>query len=569
MIPVIITPINPATGAPAVGISAAGISGNAPQVPAAVAALPPGSYLEGFVLNRDSAGNPTLRTSLGDFLLQSNFFLKIGSSVVVRVDATGSHFRAHIVEVDGEPVAPENRPANNTAPQQEKPLDDRIVRSQWLPVTNDRTGASNPTDLNAILLSPNTNAAAAGLKAGAALLVKLFNLQLPLPVVSPANAPALGQPATSPTATATTSYANQAYNPSGAATAGNPPQPAPTLPLTVTSTPANVASAPDLPDSPIVPSPQNVTASQNALQIPKEAMQLSVIGQERDGEPVLQTPFGLIKVTSGVTLTSGTKLQATLSLAGAEGSAALLATPDESTPLTSLAQKWTSLTQIFQLLMDAHEGALPATLVSHLPQLQTAQGQVQVNIQNAGAGLFLFLAALNGGDFKSIIGEKDVRLLEKLGQTSLLNRAENEFGMLARLASQPPQQGWQTMFLPVLVNGQVEMMRWFTKREREKDKDGKERLDGVTRFIVEVTMSQLGDIQLDGLFKKHANNQQFELVVRSHLPLDAGIQQEIQQIYQEAQSVTGVKGSVIFVSAERFPPLPLEDILGNPPDVFA
>lgn len=578
MIPVIINPINPSTTAPAVGITALGISSNAPQVPPNISSIPAGSFLQGFVLNRDGSGNPVLRTDQGDFSLQSSLFLKIGSSVLVRIDASGSNFRAHITEVDGQKVNADTKPTTTT--NQQKSGNDQIVRSGWIPSADNNTSASKSAELNAILLTPNSAATAAQLKVGTALLVRLFNIQLPS---SNHQATTSQSPATSgnatPTATQNTSTQNTAGNPTQTSVANNP------LPTTnaAAQTPTATSNAPlnayqattqtgsnttnPTPTTILLPNanPQN-TAAQT---IPTQAMLLTVIGQERDGEPVLQTPFGLIKITSNVTLATGTQVQATLANANTAGSSTVLQSPENAASLASLTQKWPSLSQILNILTEANEGVLPTQLASLLPQIQLSPTQVQVN-NNGGAGLFMFMAALQGGDFRSVLGEKSIKQLEKLGHTSLLNKAEGEFQALSKLATSAPQQGWQTMFLPMLVEGQVEMMRWFTKREQEKDKDGKRRIDAVTRFIVEVSMSQLGDIQLDGFFKiqEQATNQ-FELIVRSHQPLDANVQRDIQAIYQEAQQITGVSGSVVFQASEHFPTLPLEDILGNPPDVFA
>src|SRR5690348_9214813 len=97
-----VAPAAPVQGVQA-GSAASSASGAGGGVPPALATLPPGSLVNGFVLNRDTQGNPVLRTIIGDFLLQSDFFLKIGSDVVVRVNATGNNFRASIVSVDGHP----------------------------------------------------------------------------------------------------------------------------------------------------------------------------------------------------------------------------------------------------------------------------------------------------------------------------------------------------------------------------------------------------------------------------------------------------------------------------------
>jgi hypothetical protein len=565
VIPALLTPINPVSGVPSVGIAAANISGNAPQVPAAISALPPTSLLQGFVLNRDSAGNPILRTELGDFLLQSNLFLKIGSSVLVRVDATGQNFRANIIEVDGTPVNLDT-PNPSTATMQ-KTDDDQIVRSSWIPAAGNASASSEATTLNAVLLTPNAAASAQQLKEGSSLIVRLFNLQLPSSASLSATSSAS---ATTTNNTATTSQTTSSNISSTNPTAGNVAlNEAPAQAVQANAYQSYASSKPS--NAPATTIQANTESTNvTAQQIPKQAMLLTVIGQERDGDPVLQTPFGLIKITSGASIATGTQIQATLALANTKGGTNILQSGvDAETTLITLAQKWPALTQILSILTEANNGELPAELSKLLPQIHTTQGQIQLASNNVGAGLFGFLAALQRGDARSVLGERNIRLLEKLGHSALVSKLDGDMQILTKLTADIPPQGWQSTFLPVLVNGQVEMTRWFTKRDGEKDKDGKKREDSMTRFIVEVTMSQLGDLQLDGLFKQHDGTKQFELIIRSHQPLEVAIQQDIQQIYQDAQNATGVSGGIIFQASEQFPVQPLEEVLSDPPDVFA
>lgn len=65
-----------------------------------LASLATGTLVEGFVVNRDALSNPILRTPLGDLRITSDVFLKTGSEVVFRVDASQSSL-ARIVTVDG------------------------------------------------------------------------------------------------------------------------------------------------------------------------------------------------------------------------------------------------------------------------------------------------------------------------------------------------------------------------------------------------------------------------------------------------------------------------------------
>ena len=68
-----------------------------------ISALPPGTTLSGFIINRDASGNPVLRTENDDVVFESQFFLKIGSEVEIRVQSSGGNSIARILSVNGQP----------------------------------------------------------------------------------------------------------------------------------------------------------------------------------------------------------------------------------------------------------------------------------------------------------------------------------------------------------------------------------------------------------------------------------------------------------------------------------
>ena len=172
---------------------------DATAVPAQLANLPPGTTLQGFVVNRDAQSNPILRTPVGDLQLQSDVFVKTGSEMVIRVDAT-SETRARIVTIDGMPpqeyatnnlrglvqdtIMPATRlpvleqpgapapavPSAGTQPAQIPVLQGAVVNTQ-LPAANHPLFTATPaTALPAGLLT---------LQAGAMLKVSVLQLELP------------------------------------------------------------------------------------------------------------------------------------------------------------------------------------------------------------------------------------------------------------------------------------------------------------------------------------------------------------------------------------------------------
>jgi hypothetical protein len=85
-------------------------------------------------------------------------------------------------------------------------------------------------------------------------------------------------------------------------------------------------------------------------------------------------------------------------------------------------------------------------------------------------------------------------------------------------------------------------------KDREHEKEDAEEKQPATRFLVEVDLSRLGQIQIDGLV--HAK--ELDLVVRSKTALSPSMRQEINQIFTKACDGAGVAGRIAFQATPRF-----------------
>ena len=589
LIPVQLQPIQTSATSPLPNIgNFLGVSSNAPQVPPALTSLPPGTTLRGFVLNRAPGGTPVLRTEFGDFLVQSKAFLRIGAEVAIRIRASGANFRADIVEIDGKPVTEENAKAagrqgpSSTSPAASERADawqarqDRIQQTQQLPTLDNQGNVRGNFQFQGVLLNPTTDAVnKLQLRQGAALIIRLFNLQLPT-----GSAPS--NPPSPPTTPATQAVATQ--NHLAAGTQGNTPasgnQAQPTTAGSTNSATSNTTKVAQQyqqlqPTTSTASTSATVQNTTNPTVLPQNTHALNVIGHEQDGDPVIQTPFGLVKITSKTSLPTGSVLQAQISLdpnAQANPSTATQTTAMGDivpTPLIRLSQSWPALEQILQFLQtDQATGGVNQAAISGLPQvLVNSSANIQVQPIQFSSGLFIFFAALGGGDFRNFLGAQNISKLQQAGKTSLLNQAQADFAQLARLAGDSSSQ-WQANLFPVAVGGQVEMVHWFTRRHgRNHDENTNE--PEATRFIIEMNTSMLGELQLDGLYRLQDENKKLDLVLRSYTELDSETKQAIMQIVTEVNDITGLHGSITFQSAQQFPEHPMEEVLKDIPDIMA
>ena len=172
-----------------------------------------------------------------------------------------------------------------------------------------------------------------------------------------------------------------------------------------------------------------------------------------------------------------------------------------------------------------------------------------------------FASNLKNGDFRNWIGRANAAWLEKNGHADMLARAESEFNSIARQFTEPLPGQWQSLFFPMAVGGELQQARLFVKRDRkDKEEQGKRKKEDDTRFVVEMELTQLGQMQLDGFVRRREEAISFDLVVRSHHPLDKVDEQEISRIYNDSAAITGFQGSLSFQTVKEFPVNPMEEI---------
>jgi hypothetical protein len=221
----------------------------------------------------------------------------------------------------------------------------------------------------------------------------------------------------------------------------------------------------------------------------------------------------------------------------------LASTPPDETPTLPLAQRttWPTLEETLATL----DRALPELAMRLRADLSPASGQ-----ELAGTLLFL-MSALNNSAWP---GTKTTAALDLAGRRDLRAKLDDDVSELRQLAE--PQSGdWRIYVLPLLDGLAVRPVRlYFRRRPRGAAAD-----EQGTRFVLEVEMTRMGALQLDGLVRP----QRFDLVLRSHRAISAELRQEIAAVFRNAISASGLAGDIGFATASRFVVAPLEALAGH------
>ena len=107
--------------------------------------------------------------------------------------------------------------------------------------------------------------------------------------------------------------------------------------------------------------------------------------------------------------------------------------------------------------------------------------------------------------------------------------------------------------IPYLADDRLAQLRLYLRQQdRRRAGDAEVEAKESTRFVVEVRLSRLGDLQFDGLVLEP--KKRFDLVLRSRHPLAAEARQAVRSRFHSASKAAGYTGELSFHAG---PPLAL------------
>ena len=581
---------------PIVPPSAAGGAGNNPpsgqqiilKIPEGLQNLTQGQLVEALVVRHDSHQHPLLRFTResfqqGELPVASRTPLPQGSSVVLRVlnnnifqvlQSTNSQvapqFQAEIVTIDGKLPTISGVPV--TAEQ-------AIVKA-LLPVVLPQAGSAVPTGQAAGGTSPATVLAVSN---GAIIDATVIKPEQGASSYLPQQAPASQEgyiPASSSGGAASThahSPLLQSYDVVKIHILSSklPPQSGEATPSSAQQPPAGTGNQP-LSTTSVAENTRHIAAYKNLEggegkslqhsaeqfaarggQVPSEgrpivtpvthnqAFTATVIGTEKSGEIILQTPLGTLKLPAGMHLPQGTQLVME-SLAVQPGKIALTNENAANLPLFQVVRGDTVLEELTTLLktLEAETGQ------ALLPKVMAQAGSKQF-----AARLLWFLVNIQQGGTQDWLGKEGQSILKQYDKQELVPRIEKLFTSLRTLITESTPQGWNSILLPFYDGERYQQVWWHMHREHNKNKAKK---DSDIRFLVELHPDQLGEMQIDGLVKRQHARKQVDIIVRTHATIPEAMQREMMAVFTTSLEITGTDGKLRFQTMETFPVHPLE-----------
>lgn len=508
----------PAAQAPTLPTApASGVPGTVANPPPATGLLAPGAVLQGVVLGANESGQVLIRTDAGTLPLATSANLPSGSQVTLQVQSLVPQL--NVLVAPGTSGGPPQATASQAAGTVDVLTLGQTIRAhvqgpQAAPGATTTTGL---TGASAAASTPTAPGAVQGphLHAGG-------TLQLTVLQVTPPGT-AAGQQTPGTAAALVSSTGPQV---GVAAQAGPTPGPLPSSPAP--GTPPAVQTAGGV----------SVTGF--------------VTGTTAAGQPQVQTGFGALTLDIKASLPPGTRL--VLELPASAFDIASEPPPPASDP-KSLAYRWPALDYALETLRSLDSAEVQGLMSQQGPSPALPQAGPRLT-----SSMLFFLTALTGGNpgnwangwVGSLMGGQAARLLERAGQGDLLSRLNSELAQLARL-SDAAGSDWRLLPMPFFDGQQIQQLRLFLRRDSGGGSAGGEG-EEATRFVLEVSLTRLGDLQLDGLVR----GKRFDLILRTRDGLPNAMRGDILQIFQDANEAAGYKGALTFQASRDWSLIPLE-----------
>ena len=273
----------------------------------------------------------------------------------------------------------------------------------------------------------------------------------------------------------------------------------------------------------------------------------SVITTPTTETAVIRTPAGDIQLATRTNLPVGTFVSMEVTSAipprtGAPPFAMPLAT-GPALPLSPLVA-WPSVSEAIQILQRSDPQSA-AQLLQAIPD----------GGPRTAAALMAFAHAMRSGDARAWPGDATLRGLERAGPRGAQLAGEIS-GEVRELATRANDTGgeWRTMPMPWNAEGRIDRIALIARRESAEDEDDTKKKGGRgggTRFLINLELSRLGEMQLDGMFRRQSKS--FDLMVRTKEPAPTDMVRDLPGLFANANAAMGLTGSLTFQVVKKFP----------------
>lgn len=260
--------------------------------------------------------------------------------------------------------------------------------------------------------------------------------------------------------------------------------------------------------------------------LPADPSIARVVNTTLAGQPIVQLDNEVLVLDTQHRLAKGTLLfveRVTPSPLGASASAEEASNGRNAAPWSPIAEVMNALTR------------------AELPAMASLRTQLQPNHAQFSGTLLFLIAALRLGDPKTLLGERGIDALTKSGRGELIDRLRDAARKSSTTMVDSSQGEWRGQSLPML-DGDAIVPVQFAFRRPDDQPNEEDAASGprAQRFTVDLSPSQLGNLQLEGL----VSGARFDLVVRTEQALSESLAADLVAVFTRSLKEAGMTGAL-------------------------
>ncbi len=279
----------------------------------------------------------------------------------------------------------------------------------------------------------------------------------------------------------------------------------------------------------IIPPAAQGAAPPPEPQAPNQVL-ATVVGNGPGGQLILKTGDASLFVRQPASLPAGTQLLLTVEPAHVD---TLLTLPQ--------IQQFPALQQAMAALAQIDPNAARTLLATRVPQ----------GDDGLPGTLLFFLNAVGQGNVRSWLGNSAFDTLTRAGKAELIGKLMQEFQQTEQTVHDNVVGEWRSYTVPLHDNSQFTAMHIYVHGDRERhasrQSGGKPGGPSQVRFLIDIRMSRIGALQLDGFLRP----KQLDIIVRSESRLPPNLANDLRTTYARTLEAIGYNGALSFQNGRQ------------------
>lgn len=212
--------------------------------------------------------------------------------------------------------------------------------------------------------------------------------------------------------------------------------------------------------------------------------------------------------------------------------------PAKTSGVTVLSSTSASLPSLLEAISSMKQ--IDPSMTSNLIETRIPQFN-----NTLGSTLLFFMSSLKQGNLQDWLGTSALNVLSYDSKENLLTKISQELAGMSGSAKDPTVGEWRYYPLPIYENNAFKILDLYVHNNPDRPyakASAIQPASGYLRFLIDMHMSKLGLIQLDGLVQA----KKLDIILRSEQTLPEGLHRDLRETYTNTLSGMDYSGSLSF-----------------------